>query len=218
MLSVLKNEPEGRRERKKRAKLQRIEAAARRLFQHQGYEATTTRAIAEEAEIGVGTLFVYFPEKLDLLVHLYKEDLLRVSSEAVDGLPRDLPLVESLWRVFDAIYRFYEADPALARTFVKELMFLDLDRQAEMLNMTLGFLGRIGQLVMAAQARGEVRTDVPAPLAAHQIFGIYYWGLVAWLAGTFPGREAVSVHLRMALELLWTGLACPEARREGSHE
>jgi AcrR family transcriptional regulator len=54
------------RERNKEDKLARIEHAARRLFSKQGYDLTTTREIAERAGIGVGTLFVYFPEKRDI--------------------------------------------------------------------------------------------------------------------------------------------------------
>jgi AcrR family transcriptional regulator len=208
---VLKIGPEDtRRERNKRSKLQRIEASARRLFREHGYDATPTRAIAEEAGIAAGTLFVYFPEKLDLLVHLYKEDLERVANGVLDEVAPGTPLVDAAHALFDALYRFYEADTALARTFVKELMFLDLERQAEMMNMTVRVIERIGALVAAAQERGEVDKDVPVPLAAHQIFGLYYWGLVRWLAGAFPGREAVSVVLRMELGLLMHGLSAKE--------
>jgi len=217
-MSMLKNEraQESRRDRNKREKLEAIEAAARRLFARQGFEATTTRAIAEQAGIGTGTLFTYFPEKLDLLVHLYREDLERLSTEALDALPPDLPLTEACARVFDAFYAFYEIDLGLGRTFVKELMFLKLDRQAEMFNMTLRFLGRLGELVSAAQARGEVRDEVPAPLAAHQLFGVYYWGLVTWLAGAFATRAQLNTQVRMSLDLLMRGMAAEPGAVETS--
>ena len=42
---------------------ERILAAAQRLFAANGFDSTTTRDIAREAEIGVGTLFNYFPSK-----------------------------------------------------------------------------------------------------------------------------------------------------------
>ena len=37
--------------------------AARRLFAHQGFEATTIAAIAEAADLGFGTFYRYFPDK-----------------------------------------------------------------------------------------------------------------------------------------------------------
>ena len=50
---------EGRRARKKREKAARIRTAARELFARHGYDETTTRSIAEAAEIATGTLFLY---------------------------------------------------------------------------------------------------------------------------------------------------------------
>lgn len=206
---MLKNEhaQKSRRERSKQEKLERIEAAARRLFAERGFEATTTRDIAEEAGIATGTLFVYFPEKLDLLVHIYRCDIERVTEAELDALEPGVPLDEACARVFEALYDFYRADTRLARTFVKELMFLEPERQGEMLELTFRFLGRLGQLVEGAQARGEVRSDLAPPMVAHQLFGVYYWCLVTWLSGPYIGRRELSQLMRGSLEALMRGLA-----------
>jgi len=189
--------------------MSRIEAAARRLFAEKGFAATTTREIAQAAEIGVGTLFVYFPEKLDLLVHLYRQDLDRVVAEAVAALPPDLPLVDACLRIFDAIYRLYEGDPALARVFVKEMLFLEPGRAVAMMDLTVRTLGRLGELFAAAQERGEVRRDVAPPFAAYQLFGLYYWGLCTWLNGLFHSRAAATDLLRASLDLMVRGMSRP---------
>jgi len=206
-MSMLKDElaHESRRARAKQRKLDRIEKAARRLFAARGFDETTTRAIAKDADIGVGTLFVYFPEKLDILLHLYRKDLEATTTQALDALPPELPLVEALSRVFDAAFAFYDGDQALARSFIKELMFLGPERQPEMLQLTMRFLDRIGDLVARAQIRGEARSDVGRPLVAHQIFGLYYWCLVNWLGGRFMDRAQASTLLRMQLELAVRG-------------
>src|SRR5262245_58927121 len=47
----------------KTATRQRILDSAQQLFAAQGFESTTTRDIAQSAEIAVGTLFNYFPTK-----------------------------------------------------------------------------------------------------------------------------------------------------------
>lgn len=204
---MLKNDhaQESRRDRNKREKLERIERAARRLFAERGYDKTTTRAIADAAEIGAGTLFVYFPEKLDLLMHLFRQDLDGVINRELDALPVDLPLADACLRVFDATYDFYATDKALARSFVKEMMFVDLERQSELFNTTVRYIGRLGQLIEARVERGEIRSDVPVPLAAHQLFGLYYWGLVNWLSGFFDRRQ-LTMQVRMSLDLLVRGL------------
>jgi len=57
-----------RREQNKAEKRGRIIAAARALFAHKGFEATTTLEIAEAAGVAAGTLFLYAKTKDDLLI------------------------------------------------------------------------------------------------------------------------------------------------------
>lgn len=53
----------------------RILAAAARLFDEDGYRATTTNHVAEAAGISVGSLYQYFPNKDSLLVALAERHL-----------------------------------------------------------------------------------------------------------------------------------------------
>ncbi len=58
----------GRRERNKAQKRERITAAAGRLFATQGFAATTTAQVADEADVSHGTLFRYAASKAELLL------------------------------------------------------------------------------------------------------------------------------------------------------
>jgi AcrR family transcriptional regulator len=202
---VLKNErAQTRREKNKAAKLRRIEKAARRLFAERGYDATTTRDIADAAEIGIGTLFVYFPEKLDLLVHVHREDLAGVTAKALANRDRNASLVAQLAGIFRALYDYWAKHTELARVFNKELMFLSPERQGGMVALTAGFLQGLAGVVDEAKARGEVRADMPSIELSYQCFASYYLGLLLWLAGTVP-REVTDTQMRASLELLMQG-------------
>lgn len=48
-----------------------ILAASRRLFYSQGYNETTTRQIAKEANINLGLIKYYFDSKADIAYHIY---------------------------------------------------------------------------------------------------------------------------------------------------
>jgi len=56
-----------RRERQNAARSEQILEAAARLFAEKGFHRTTTRDIAEAAEVAEGTLYNYFANKDDLL-------------------------------------------------------------------------------------------------------------------------------------------------------
>ena len=60
--------PAGRRERNKQEKLDRITAAASELFAERGVDEVTTQEIADKADIGTGTLFLYAKTKGELLL------------------------------------------------------------------------------------------------------------------------------------------------------
>src|SRR5437016_2981688 len=58
----------GLRERKKAKTRAAIQEHALRLFQEQGYDATTVEQVAEAAEVSPSTVFRYFPTKEDLVL------------------------------------------------------------------------------------------------------------------------------------------------------
>lgn len=60
--------PIGRRARNKQAKLERITEAASALFAQHGVDDVTTQQIADAADIGTGTLFLYAKTKGELLL------------------------------------------------------------------------------------------------------------------------------------------------------
>ncbi|MCO5972155.1 acyl-CoA-like ligand-binding transcription factor [Actinoallomurus soli] len=86
----------GLRERKKLKTRRSIQEHALRLFQDQGYDATTVEQIAEAAEVSPSTFFRYFPTKEDtVLTDEYDPFIL----EAFRAQPPELPPAEALRNV-----------------------------------------------------------------------------------------------------------------------
>jgi AcrR family transcriptional regulator len=200
---------EGRRERSKRKKLERIRAVARRLFAEQGFAETTTRQIAAEADIGAGTLFLYAPSKEDLLVLIFQDEIERAVSEAFANMP-DGSLLDEVLFAFDPMTRHHAADPALARVFVKELPFVRSSDQG--IERFLGhLLARIAERIEAAKNRGEIAAHVPARLLAQNLFGTFFQHLQMWLGGRMTELKPGDERLRAALDLQLSGARNPGA-------
>lgn len=195
-----------RRERRKERTVRRIEDAAWRLFQTQGYEATSTREIADAADIAAGTLFNYFPEKRSLLIHLMRKRIDEAASRAFAEL-RPASLEGELTQLFEVLTQCYADERRLSRVFVKELLFTDGEQRAESAAWTFGLVTKIADRVRDAQTRGELDPGVDPVAAAQQLFSAHYFGLVTWLGGTIPSRAAHEAQFRTSLRLLLRGLS-----------
>jgi TetR/AcrR family transcriptional regulator len=115
----------GRRERNKQDKLERITAAARELFAEHGVDEVTTQQIADKADIGSGTLFLYAKTKGELL-------LLVQNSSYADALVKGRAAAESTPDVLDAVMAIVRpvvecnrAQIENGRTYLREIVFGD---------------------------------------------------------------------------------------------
>jgi len=115
----------GRRERNKQEKLDRITAAASELFAEHGVDEVTTQQIADRADIGTGTLFLYAKNKGELL-------LLVQNSTYADALVEGKAAAETVTDPLDAVMAVVA--PVVAcnrkqidngRTYLREMVFGD---------------------------------------------------------------------------------------------
>jgi AcrR family transcriptional regulator len=196
----------GQRARQKEQKRRRLRDAAWALFRTQGYEATTTKQIAERAGVASGTLFLYARDKPDLLFLVLHERLSRAVEDGLETLPREASLIDQLVHLFSGFFRVYEDMPEIGRRFIKEMPGADGPNAQRVNALTLGLLGQIAGLVQRAQTRGEVAPDADPLLFAQVAFSLYYTVLLAWLSGYSPLESSVP-RLRAALELAFHGIA-----------
>jgi AcrR family transcriptional regulator len=92
--------PLGLRERKKIKTRQAIRREAFRLFDANGYAATTVEQIAEAAEVSPSTFFRYFPSKESLLL---ADDLDPLILQAFEAQPPDLSPTQAIRRAYQDV-------------------------------------------------------------------------------------------------------------------
>lgn len=194
-----------RRTRRKEETLRRIEQAGWRLFTTNGYEATSTRQIADASDIAAGTLFNYFPEKRALLIHLLQRQIDLAADRAFETMIA-ASLEEQLTHVFAALTRCYARERRLSRVFIKELLFTDGNQRTDTAAWTFKLVSRVADLVRSAQRKGELDPSVDAMDAAQQVFSAHYFGMVTWLGGTIPSRSAQEEQFQTGLRLLFRGI------------
>jgi AcrR family transcriptional regulator len=193
----------GRRERQKRERRDRIEAAARAVFAEKGYDAATTREIAERADVSIGTLFAYAPDKRALLTMVFADALHVLTERSLAAVRPNTPVLDQLIGIFRPRFAFWGADPALARHAVRETMALAYDGSTPPeVELEAGLVA----LVRANQTTGQLDAGVSPALIARVILDIYLSENRAWLASERP-RVATGVRrLRDALALALRGV------------
>jgi AcrR family transcriptional regulator len=175
----------GRRERNKLEKQARIVDAARELFQRQGFAETTTQQIAAAADIGTGTLFLYASSKEDLLVMVFKDEMLESAREIFAQLPVRASAVDQMMTVFEKMVVYHARDIELSRSLLRELVMPSSSgRHGDIAELMDAIYGGLTDIVRRNVTDGSCDPEVTARSA----FALYYFALITWLGRGFdPG-------------------------------
>lgn len=133
----------------------RLREAANDLFLRQGVEKTTVDQIVTKAGVSKGTFYLHFERKEELLLEYGTRRLKRVR-EMLPDLIAGKSFRESLEVILDAAVR--------GKTWGREVTgraILEMGTSAERVPMDAPHRV-LEPLLVVAQARGEVRNDIPA--------------------------------------------------------
>ncbi|WP_330321679.1 helix-turn-helix domain-containing protein [Streptomyces anulatus] len=183
------SQPVGRRERNKQLKLDRITAAAHELFAERGIDEVTTQQIADKADIGTGTLFLYAKTKGELLLlvqnSVYAEALERGRADA-ENIPDTLDAVMAIIR---PVVECNRTQVDNGRVYLREMVFGDPaePHHHEALTIT-GQTGQTGQAVAAVLCRDAQVSEADAATAARVVSAVMFLAMAAGV------NVAASVH------------------------
>lgn len=168
-----KTPPKGPRAERTRAA---IRDAANDLFLRDGVEATTVDAIVAAAGISKGTFYLHFPRKEDLLLEYGTRRLERIRDMLPELIGRKT-FREALNEILDEVVRGKEWGRELTGRAI-----LEIGTSFEKLP-TESLPDLILPLVEVGQARGQLRTDIPADALAHFILRSILGALRDWGLG-----------------------------------
>lgn len=112
------------RQGRSRDKRDRILTAAGSLLERMPYEQLTTKEIAAEADVSVGSLYRFFVDKqaiVDALAQQWLDRIVEVMDGAVAVAPADLPTL--IDRVVDAYASFWRGDHEFSSAGLRQIWF-----------------------------------------------------------------------------------------------
>ena len=180
-----------------RDRQKRILDATLALASKGGYDAVQMRAVAEKADVALGTLYRYFPSKIHLLVSA----LVREFTRTLDRLSRSpIPGDTSYDRMLHILRRTTRAmqrDPMLTEAMTRAFMFADPSAAAEV-NAVAQLMEQIFSLAMNSDGQPSSPDDAAI---ARVIGDVWLSNLVAWVTRR-ASADDVSSHLELAARLL----------------
>jgi len=181
------DQPVGRRERNKQAKLERITAAASELFAEHGVDEVTTQQIAEKADIGTGTLFLYAKTKGELL-------LLVQNTAYAAALERGRTAAEAVPDVLDAVLAIVgpivhcnRAQIENGRTYLREVVFGDPEEPHR--GAALAIAAQTEEAITAVLRRDERIGADDAATLARVVSAVMFMGMASSLTVALSDEE-----------------------------
>jgi AcrR family transcriptional regulator len=190
----------------------RILDAARHLLVARGYEAATTRDIAEAANIANGTLFNYFANKEAILAALVAEQAASSQREFEKRSEQECSLEEELFAFVAAELRklkpWRKHLPVLLETALNPLTMARADDAQAMRHSHLETVARL--------ARRHDFGDLSA--MALQLYWTLYVGVLMFWAGDRSPRQEDTLGLLDSSLAMFTGWLQPEKNSRSEYK
>lgn len=189
--------------------------AARRVFGGHGFEAATMEAIADEAKVAKGTIYLYFQSKQAIYDATFQDgmdELQRLSSERIAAAGNNLK--QAIHAFVSARVNFLQGNPDCYRIYITEKtrhLTGQLPRRNPCRSSLETQTRELEEVFARAVASGEVRAVDPVA-AATAVFDITR-GMVGrrLLSGATTSEDE---DINFITDLIWSGLQ-PRAAGEG---
>jgi AcrR family transcriptional regulator len=164
-----------------------------------GFDAVQMRAVAEQADVALGTLYRYFPSKIHLLVSALGREFER-GVAATGGKPlAGKTAHERVMSALGSTTRYMQRDPKLTEALTRAFMFADASVSAEIHHVGMLLTAQLTR-AMRTLEEGEEPTDEDIAIA-RVIGDVWLSALMGWVTGRTPAEE-VDIHIDTAVRLL----------------
>ncbi|WP_330212011.1 TetR/AcrR family transcriptional regulator [Pseudomonas sp. Z18(2022)] len=177
----------GRRERHKLDKLERISNATHLLFSREGYERTTLREIAKEADVALGTLSLYARDKRDLVLLIFNRVIPPLIEQGRTNSRRPRTLTNKMVAFFEPFYQAYAKETPLYRIVLGQLL-----SGTESVHARENDAIRTEMIAYLAKMIGGLAPDSSNELSGHltlqarSFYYLYFASVRVWLSQDNP--------------------------------
>jgi AcrR family transcriptional regulator len=175
--------PSTRRERQIQRKRRDILAAATQVFSEKGYASTTTKDIANAADIGESTLYSYFDSKRDILLAIFNDN--HLIFDALFQKTNTVANRTSLVELFEGSMEIFTSHILLTRTILSEA-WVDNEILNEYVLKRLKEVSHILEDFIKCQIEAGIFRAFDPALGARLAMGMFFSLVLPSLRGVEP--------------------------------
>jgi AcrR family transcriptional regulator len=205
----------GRRQRRKTETRRQIFQAAMKLFEKKGFFGTTVEEITDNADVGKGTFFNYFPSKEAILSALAERQLGIIAAAAEKARS-----AASVRPVLKEMCKELTGGPGRSQLLLRSVFAVLLSNQ-ELYELFSNALQqgreRVAAIITRGQQLGEIRSDMPALELARCLQQAAFGTSFIWAVS--PSSDLMLWQGR-SMDLFWRGIAArpePIALQRNGH-
>lgn len=179
----------GRRERNKQAKLARIMHAATELFAEFGVDEVTTQQIADRADIGTGTLFLYAKTKGELLLMVQNAEYAKALERGRAATATVPDALDAVLAIVQPIVECNRSHVVNGRTYLREMVFGDPNEPRH--GEALVIVAQTEEAISAVLRRDDLITEGDAAALARVVSSVMFLSMAASFNLTCSVEEIV---------------------------
>ncbi|HLR79121.1 MAG TPA: TetR/AcrR family transcriptional regulator [Bacillota bacterium] len=167
--------------KKNKPKHKQIIDAAVRVIAENGYHMSQVAKIAKEAGVADGTIYLYFENKEDILVSVFKEKMGQFIKQTAAAIQKKHTADEKLFTLVDMHLRQLASDRHLAIVTQLELRQTKKDLRRKINNVLIPYVSVIDSIIEEGISEKLFRSDLNIPLVRQMIFGTLDEAVTNWV-------------------------------------
>lgn len=162
-----------------RERRRRILAATQTLAARGGFDGVQMRAVAEKADVALGTLYRYFSSKVHLLVALTYERSVGFLAQLQRTPPPEEDPVDRVYAVLMQVTRVLQEDPSLTEAMLRAVMVADASAAAAVDRVN----DMVTRIIVTAYRGDQEEISTEDESRARVLEMVWLTTLLAWLSG-----------------------------------
>ncbi|MBO1910196.1 TetR/AcrR family transcriptional regulator, partial [Microvirga sp. 3-52] len=164
-----------------RPKYKQIIDAAVIVIAENGYHQAQVSKIAKEAGVADGTIYLYFKNKEDILISVFREKMAIFTTNLQDVLDKDLDTSERLLRMITNHFRVLHEDRHLAIVTQLELRQSGKKLRLRINEVLKEYLDLLDIVLLEGIKSGELSSTLDIRLGRQMVFGTIDETITSWV-------------------------------------